>query len=146
MENMGMVNVGAALTQTPANVSTFTPAATGNANFFTGSYISDIRGLNPYFGSRTLTLLNTRRFVQTDQGDSVDLNFIPQILVERIDVVTGGASAAYGSGAIAGVENILLNNELSIRVGHRSGAAAVAAFPRATKALSLSCLPCAAPR
>src|ERR1700722_10832311 len=34
MENMGMVNVGAALTQTPANVSTFTPAATGNANFF----------------------------------------------------------------------------------------------------------------
>jgi iron complex outermembrane recepter protein len=112
MQNMGIVNVGEALTQTPANVSTFTPAATGNANFFTGSYISDIRGLNPYFGSRTLTLVNTRRFVQTDQGDSVDLNFIPQILVERVDVVTGGASAAYGSGAIAGVENIVLNDKL----------------------------------
>jgi len=112
MQNMGIVNVGQALTQTPANVSTFTPAATGNANFFTGSYISDIRGLNPYFGSRTLTLVNTRRFVQTDQGDSVDLNFIPQILVERVDVVTGGASAAYGSGAIAGVENIVLNDKL----------------------------------
>jgi outer membrane receptor protein involved in Fe transport len=112
MENLGIVNIGQALTQTPANVSTFTPAATGNANFFTGSYIADIRGLNPYFGSRTLTLVNSRRFVQTDQGDSVDLNFIPQILVERIDVVTGGASAAYGSGAIAGVENILLNDKL----------------------------------
>jgi outer membrane receptor protein involved in Fe transport len=112
MESSGIVNIGQALTETPANVSTFTPAATGNANFFTGSYISDIRGLNPYFGSRTLTLVNTRRFVQTDQGDSVDLNFIPQILVQRVDVVTGGASAAYGSGAIAGVENILLDTKL----------------------------------
>ncbi len=50
--------------------------------------------------------------VQTDQGDSVDLNFIPQVLVERIDTVTGGASAAYGSGAIAGVVNVILDNKL----------------------------------
>ena len=50
--------------------------------------------------------------MQTNQGDSVDLNFIPQILVDRIDTVTGGASAAYGSGAIAGVVNVILNNKL----------------------------------
>jgi iron complex outermembrane recepter protein len=112
MNNLGIVNVGEALTMTPANVSTFTPANTGNSNFFSGAYIADLRGLNPFFGSRTLVLVNTRRVVQTNQGDSVDLNFIPQILVDRIDTVTGGASAAYGSGAIAGVVNVFLNNKL----------------------------------
>jgi iron complex outermembrane recepter protein len=112
MEAMGIVNVGETLQLTPANASTFTPANTGNSPYFIGAYIPDLRGLNPYFGSRTLTLVDGQRFVQTEQGDQIDLNFIPQILVERIDVVTGGASAAYGSGAIAGVENIILNNKL----------------------------------
>jgi iron complex outermembrane receptor protein len=112
MENLGLVNVGQALTMTPANVSTFTPANTGNSNFFTGSYIPDLRGLNPYFGSRTLVLINGERVVNSNQGDSFDLNLIPQILVSRIDTVTGGASAAYGSGAIAGVENIIIDNKL----------------------------------
>jgi iron complex outermembrane receptor protein len=112
MENAGLVNVGQALALTPANVSTFTPANTGNSNFFTGSYIPDLRGLNPYFGSRTLVLINGQRIVNSNQGDSFDLNLIPQILVSRIDTVTGGASAAYGSGAIAGVENIIIDNKL----------------------------------
>jgi iron complex outermembrane recepter protein len=112
MNSMGVVNIGQTLQLTPANASTFTPANTGNSNFFTGAYIPDLRGLNPYFGSRTLTLVDGQRFVQTEQGDQIDLNFIPQILVERIDVVTGGASAAYGSGAIAGVENVILESKL----------------------------------
>ncbi len=112
MESMGLVNVGQTLTLTPANISTFTPAATGNSPYFIGAYIPDLRGLNPYFGSRTLTLVNGQRFVQTEQGDQIDLNFIPQILVQRVDVVTGGASAAYGSGAIAGVENVILDDKL----------------------------------
>jgi outer membrane receptor protein involved in Fe transport len=112
MQNMGMVNVGQAALLSPANVSTFTPANTGNSNFFTGSYIPDLRGLNPYFGSRTLLLIDGQRTVNSNQGDSFDLNLIPQILVSRIDTVTGGASAAYGSGAIAGVENIILDTKL----------------------------------
>jgi iron complex outermembrane receptor protein len=112
MDAMGITNIGQTLTLTPANVSTFTPANTGNSPYFVGSYIPDLRGLNPYFGSRTLTLIDGQRFVQTEQGDQIDLNLIPQILVQRIDVVTGGASAAYGSGAIAGVENIILENKL----------------------------------
>jgi outer membrane receptor protein involved in Fe transport len=112
LENLGIVNVGAAITQLPSNISTNTPTTTGNANFFTGSTIANLRGLNPYFGSRTLTLLNTRRFVPTNQGDGVDLNFIPSILIDHVDSVTGGASAAYGSGAIAGVQNIFLNYRL----------------------------------
>jgi iron complex outermembrane recepter protein len=112
MDSLGVVNIGQTLQLTPANTSSFTPANTGNSNFFTGAYIPDLRGLNPYFGSRTLTLIDGQRFVQTEQGDQLDLNFIPQILVDRIDVVTGGASAAYGSGAIAGVENVLLESKL----------------------------------
>ena len=112
MENMGMVNIGETLQLTPANASTFTPANTGNSPYFIGAYIPDLRGLNPYFGSRTLTLVDGQRFVQTEQGDQIDLNFMPQIMVQRIDVVTGGASAAYGSGAIAGVENVILDNKL----------------------------------
>src|SRR5690349_19969604 len=112
LQNLGIVNVGAAITQLPANISNNTPTTTGNANFFSGSTIANLRGLNPFFGSRTLNLVNSRRFVPTNQGDGVDLNFIPSILIDRIDVVTGGASAAYGSGAISGVNNIFLNRKL----------------------------------
>ena len=112
MDSLGLVNVGQAATFAPSNVSTFTPANTGNSNFFTGSFIADLRGLNPYFGSRTLVLLNGQRLVNSNQGDSFDLNLVPQVLVTRIDTVTGGASAAYGSGAIAGVVNVLLDNKL----------------------------------
>jgi outer membrane receptor protein involved in Fe transport len=112
MQSLGMVNVGQAIAMTPANISTFSPTNTGNSSFFTGSYIPDLRGLNPFFGTRTLTLIDTRRAVQTTQGDSFDLNFIPQILVQRIDTVTGGASAAYGSGAISGVINVILDHKL----------------------------------
>jgi outer membrane receptor protein involved in Fe transport len=112
IKNLGLVNVGDAVTRIPANVSTNTPQTTGNANFFSGSTIANLRGLNPFFGSRTLNLVNSRRFVPTNQGDGVDLNFIPSVLIDRIDIVTGGASAAYGSGAIAGVNNIFLNRKL----------------------------------
>src|SRR5207244_4650083 len=84
----------------------------GNPNFLAEAMLANLRGLNPFFGSATLNLVNSRRFVPTNQGDGVDLNFIPSILIDRIDVVTGGASAAYGSGAISGVNNIFLNRKL----------------------------------
>ena len=112
LKNMGIVNVGDAVKSLPSNVSNFSPTTTGNSNFFAGSTIANLRGLNPFFGSRTLNLVNGRRHVPTNQGDGVDLNFIPSILIDRIDVVTGGASAAYGSGAISGVNNIFLNRKL----------------------------------
>lgn len=111
-KNMGIVNVSDAVRQLPSNVSNNSPTTTGNANFFAGSTIANLRGLNPFFGSRTLNLVNGRRHVPTNQGDGVDLNFIPSILIERMDVVTGGASAAYGSGAISGVNNVYLNRKL----------------------------------
>lgn len=74
----------------------------------------DLRGLGTL---RTLTLLNGRRFV----GEN-NLNFVPFNLVDRVDIVTGGASAAYGSNAVAGVVNIILKRNLEgITLGAQSG-------------------------
>ncbi len=112
LDNLGITNVGGALTQMPSNISTFSPATTGNSSFFAGSIIPNLRGLNPYFGSRTLALIDGKRFVPTNQGDGLDLNFIPSVLIDHMDVVTGGASAAYGSGAVAGVTNFVMNRKL----------------------------------
>ncbi|MCB2062665.1 MAG: TonB-dependent receptor [Novosphingobium sp.] len=62
--------------------------------------------------SRTLTLVNGRRFISGLAGDSaVDVNNIPVDFVERVDVITGGASAVYGSEAIAGVVNFVLKDK-----------------------------------
>jgi iron complex outermembrane recepter protein len=112
LEKLGIVNVGDALSQIPQNVSRFTPATTGVSSFFVGSTLANLRGLNPTQGTRTLTLVDSRRFVPTTQGDAVDLNFIPSNMIQRMEVVTGGASAAYGSGAISGVVNIILDKNI----------------------------------
>ncbi len=113
MESLGVVNVGQMLEMTPSNISAYTPTTTGNGSFYTGAFIADLRGFNGFFsGARTLTLIDGHRVVSTNTQDSFDLNFIPQVLVQRIDTVTGGASAAYGSGAESGVLNIILDRHL----------------------------------
>jgi outer membrane receptor protein involved in Fe transport len=61
---------------------------------------------------RTLVLVDGRRHVPTAATGQVDLNLIPTILIDRVDVVTGGASAAYGSDAISGVVNVIINTRL----------------------------------
>jgi iron complex outermembrane recepter protein len=62
-------------------------------------------------GTRTLVLVNGRRSVASAITGVVDVNTIPQALISRVEVVTGGASAAYGSDAVAGVVNFILNNK-----------------------------------
>ncbi len=62
----------------------------------------NLRGLGT---SRTLVLVNGRRWMPSTQSGVVDLNTIPGTLLERVDILTGGASAVYGSDAIAGVVN-----------------------------------------
>ncbi len=128
MRRLGIVNVSDVLTQlVPQNISTYTPTLTGDSqtsrggmenldrgSFFIGNTIANLRGLDPTFGSRTLTLIDGRRTVSTsNQADVVDLNTIPSNLLERVDVVTGGASATYGSGAVAGVVNLVLAHRLT---------------------------------
>jgi iron complex outermembrane receptor protein len=82
-----------------------------NSNFATtgnGIATVNLRNLND---SRTLVLVNGRRFVAGVAGTSVvDVNNIPADFVDRIEVVTGGASAVYGSDAIAGVVNFVLKD------------------------------------
>ncbi|MET0338024.1 MAG: TonB-dependent receptor plug domain-containing protein, partial [Caulobacter sp.] len=83
-----------------------------NSNFATtgnGAATVDLRNLGP---SRTLVLVNGRRFVAGFPGTSaVDLNNIPADFIKRVDVVTGGASAVYGSDAISGVVNFILKDD-----------------------------------
>jgi outer membrane receptor protein involved in Fe transport len=112
LERLGINNISDAIIQVPQNVSQFTPGNTGGSAFYVGSTLANLRGLNPFFGTRTLTLVDSRRFIPTTQGDAVDLNFVPSNLVQRIETVTGGASAAYGSGAISGVVNVILDKRL----------------------------------
>lgn len=79
-----------------------------NGGDFAGSFV-DLRGLGR---QRTLTLVNGRRFVNTISDGGVDLANVPGELIERIEIVTGGASATYGSDAVAGVVNILLRDDI----------------------------------
>jgi iron complex outermembrane recepter protein len=74
-----------------------------------GANFVSLRGLGP---TRTLTLVDGRRFVPTTNTGIVDINVIPSALVERIEVVTGGASAAWGSDAVSGVVNLVLKKKI----------------------------------
>src|SRR5688572_7748829 len=112
IENLGLVNVGDVVRTLPQNTPFFTETNVGIGNFNVGAQLANLRGLNPFFGTRTLTLVDTRRVVPTTEGGAVDLTLIPSMLVERTEVVTGGASAQYGSDAIAGVVNVILDNDL----------------------------------
>ena len=112
IQNLGIVNTGDILRTLPQNTPFFTETNVGIGNFNVGSQLANLRGLNPFFGTRTLTLVDTKRVVPQSEGGAVDLTLIPSMLVERTEVVTGGASAAYGSDAIAGVVNVILNKKL----------------------------------
>lgn len=106
-------SVAALLNDLPQFRATTSPV-TNFSGTASGSSPADLRGLGT---SRTLTLLNGRRF--TGAGD---LNSVPQALIERVEVVTGGASAAWGSGAVGGVVNILLNDKLKgLTLGVQTG-------------------------
>jgi len=106
-------SIAQVLNDAPQFRATQTPSTTpGNTS--SGVSTADMRGLGAV---RTLTLLNGHRFAGAN-----DLNIVPQSLVKRIDVVTGGASAAWGSGAVAGVVNIILDDDFTgWRMGVQSG-------------------------
>ncbi|MEY4640511.1 MAG: hypothetical protein RLZZ227_505, partial [Pseudomonadota bacterium] len=70
----------------------------------------NMRGMG---GGRTLVLLDGLRIVPSDRRSSVSVDYLPTTLIQRVDVVTGGASAAYGADALAGVTNFILNRNFS---------------------------------
>lgn len=75
-----------------------------------GTATVDLRNLGP---ERTLVLINGRRLGPGDPGTPVaDINMIPATLISRVEVLTGGASSVYGSDAVAGVVNFILDTRL----------------------------------
>lgn len=113
IEQLGQVSVAETLNVIPQNTAFQSDTNVGIVSTPNiGSNFANLRGLNPFFGTRTLTLVDSRRFVPTSDGGAVDLNMIPSMLVSRIETVTGGASAAYGSDAVAGVVNVILDKSL----------------------------------
>jgi outer membrane receptor protein involved in Fe transport len=101
-------NVGDTLNDLPQLRSTFAQQNPGSGIGIAGLSLLDLRGLGT---QRTLVLVNGRRHVPADilnNAVSVDINSIPNDLIERVDIVTGGNSAIYGSDAIAGVVNFVL--------------------------------------
>jgi len=117
IEALGQNNAADALKIVPQNANS---ASTANISFAAaqqqgnvGVETANLRGLNPSNGGvRTLVLVDTRSFVPTTSGGGVDLNQIPSMLIKRTEVVTGGASAQYGTDAVAGVVNIILDKNL----------------------------------
>lgn len=104
-----ITNIGQIATQIPSFQAVNTPTGSSfTSNRAGGSYLN-LRGLGD---NRTLVLVNGRRFVPTNSEATVDTNVIPSSLIERVDIVTGGASAAYGSDAVAGVVNVILKQRL----------------------------------
>ncbi|WP_286773622.1 MULTISPECIES: TonB-dependent receptor [unclassified Sphingomonas] len=105
--------------QAPANIADFVNtlpsiAGSGTSATSSGSLSNGIAGINSIslrgLGvGRTLVLVDGQRSVASSIGGVVDINTIPQDLVERVEVVTGGASAQYGSDAVGGVVNFILN-------------------------------------
>jgi iron complex outermembrane receptor protein len=90
----------------------------GGGGFAGGQSYGDLRGLGP---NRTLVLLDGRRLQSSNPDGTIDLNTIPTALVENVEVITGGASATYGSDAIAGVINFKLRrhfNGLELKATH----------------------------
>jgi outer membrane receptor protein involved in Fe transport len=75
----------------------------------TGNYLN-LRGLGDL---RTLVLLDGRRVPATTDGGNVDINTLPQLLIQRVDVVTGGASAVYCADAVAGVVNFIVDKKFT---------------------------------
>lgn len=105
LQDQGTVNVEEALNQLPQ----VTPGLNANVNNGGNGTVSvDVRGLG---SARTLVLVNSRRMVPSNNTGVVDLNVINPLLIDRVEVVTGGASATYGSDALGGVVNFILKDK-----------------------------------
>jgi outer membrane receptor protein involved in Fe transport len=123
LERVSAPNIADVINQMPALRPSLTPTSAVNAGGTTqtGGNFLDLRGLGY---ARTLVLVDGRRYVPTNPTGSVSINTIPQALIDRVDIVTGGASAAYGADAVAGVVNLRINSKLEgLKSTYQLGAA-----------------------
>ncbi|KIA81231.1 TonB-dependent receptor [Chromobacterium piscinae] len=113
IEKQGYTNVYDALNNLTQNTG-FTQGADFGNTFTPAANAISLRGLGP---NHTLTLINGRRMADYPTAYQGQVNFvnladIPSVLIDRIEILNGGASAIYGSDAIAGVVNIILKKRL----------------------------------
>ena len=118
----GAVVIGDVLNDLPSLRSTYSQANSTQFIGTAGINLLDLRGLGP---SRTLVLVNGRRHITGSTGEFlVDTNTIPTDLIDRVDIVTGGSSAVYGSDAMAGVVNFVLKRNFDgVSLNAQSGIA-----------------------
>ena len=118
----GAPNVDKMLGDSPQFVQSTNGGATANtvpAGSAAGAAYANLRGFGP---TRSLTLVNGRRFAIFGPEQVTDLNTIPTALIERTEVVTGGSSAVYGSDAITGVVNFIMKDDFEgVQVGGQYG-------------------------
>lgn len=103
-------NIADIVNQLPSVVGSSTPDSS-NLSISSGGAGYNGINLRSLGRTRTLTLLNGRRLPGAANDGAVDVNTIPQPLIERVEVVTGGASAVYGSDALTGVVNFILDDD-----------------------------------
>lgn len=108
IKNTGVTSVGDLVAQIPSMQGFTTPVSSVGGGG-TGQATASLRGIGEEY---TLVLLNGRRIAPMDSTNTVDLNSIPLAAIERVEVLTDGASALYGSDAIAGVINFILKDEV----------------------------------
>ncbi|MEP7005149.1 MAG: TonB-dependent receptor [Sphingomonas bacterium] len=117
LEAMGPSGLIEGVTQLPQffgsqSVAAVQKSGEGGSGWFTrGGYGNlDLRGMGI---NRTLTLLNGHRVISSSAFGGVDINVFPDAMVKSVETVTGGASAAYGSDAVAGVVNFILDRKFT---------------------------------
>lgn len=109
LQAVGATNVADMLNTLPTFGGGTTPATTSHSSQNAGANFLNLRDLG---NNRTLVLIDGRRHVPTTSSGLVDINVIPAALLSRVEVVTGGASAAWGSDAVAGVVNLIFRDDL----------------------------------
>ena len=105
LDASGQRTLESSLSQLPQFTPSFDRTANNPGN---GRAYVNLRGLGP---DRTLVMLNGRRLSPSGIGTSVDLNNLPQALIKDVEIVTGGASAVYGSDAVSGVVNFNIRTD-----------------------------------
>ena len=112
---MNVVNLADAVNILPGFSGSVSPR-TSNGNLSSGATGVSQLNLRGMGTNRTLILLDGQRYINsaiTAGGSAPDINSFPNALIERVDVVTGGASAAYGSDALSGVVNFILDRDFT---------------------------------
>jgi outer membrane receptor protein involved in Fe transport len=109
---MAPTTLAAAVTQLPQFINSAVPEGAPSSGWTgaSGASILNLRGVGQ---NRTLVLLDGRRVVASTRKGTLDVNLMPDSLVKSVEVVTGGASAAYGSDAVSGVVNFILDTKLN---------------------------------